>query len=158
MDLGLPQQEFAIRIERVAQSFIETVESTSESLLIQPRTHGDWSGKDVLAHCTFWAEYGAEIIRRTIHRTFVGADFDYDDEAAFDQKVVEREAGTDYRTLLLRFRQATSEAADLARAISPTEWDATPRYRILIAGTILEEVPEHEYQLRTLVVQGQARG
>jgi hypothetical protein len=158
MDLGLPQQEFAIRIERVAQSFIATVESLSESLIIQPETHGNWSGKDVLAHCTFWAEYGAEIIRRSIHRTFVAADFYYDDEVAFDQKAVNREAGTDYRTLLLRFRQAASETADLTRALSPGEWNSTPRYRILIAGTILEEVPEHEYQLRSLLTQGQARG
>jgi hypothetical protein len=137
---------------------IATVESTSEELLLRPETHGEWSGKDILAHCTFWAEYGAEILRRSIHRTFAVGAFDYEDEIAFDQNGVDREADTDFRTLLLRFRQATSAVADLARAISPEEWESTPRYRVLIAGTILEEVPEHEYQLRGLRDTGHASG
>jgi hypothetical protein len=158
MDLGLAQAEFAIRVERVAQSLIATVESTSEDLLLRPGSHGEWSGKDVLAHCTFWAEYGAEVLRRSIHRTFAVEAFDYEDEIAFDQDGVDREADTDYRTLLLRFRQATSEVADLTRALSPEEWASTTRYRIVIAGTILEEVPEHEYELRGLRDAGQASG
>jgi len=158
MDLELAQNEFAVRVERVAQSFVGTIEETPEQLLTQPGIHGNWSGKDILAHCTFWAEYCAEVLRRSIHRTFVAADFIYDDEAAFDQRAVDREAGTDFRTLLLRFRQATSEVADLTRALAPEEWDATPRYRKVIAGAILEEVPEHEYQVRSLGAEGQASG
>jgi hypothetical protein len=148
MDLDLSQAEFANGIEKVARSFIETVEHLSEDDLLIPQTHGEWTGKDVIAHCTHWAEYCAEVFLRSIHQTFSVEDFEYDDEEAFDQAAVDNESATGYQTLLLRFRQATSEVADLTRALSADIWNTHRRYRLLIAGCILEEVPEHEYQLR----------
>ncbi len=151
LDPGLSREDLAGMVEDATGTLASVVERTPEPVLLRPRTVGEWSLRDCLAHCVVWSEYCTEVLLRCVEGTFRPEDFEYGDEEEFNLTTVREQQHAGTEELLRRLRAAGAETAGSIRGLPEDEWRARDRYRVVVGVAIVEHLAEHEAQFRSLI-------
>jgi len=152
--------EFLSRVKVTYTTYEASFSDLSERQLVEPRTCGDWSGKDVLAHVSW---YEREMVGFLSRRVLVGSDLW---SLPLEERNAVIQAANRERPLAEVLAEASRvhrELMDLLAGLSDEDLLDPGRFAELppdwipwevIASNTYEHYPEHERDLKTIPAIG----
>jgi hypothetical protein len=143
---GAAWKQTAIRrMDRTRTATLSFLKRLPEEAIVRPRTQGDWSIKDILAHIAAWEEEGAKRLA-LIRRGRAERVHFYDDMSEadrFNTRVVAAAARLSPRAMLSRLERARRHLVQELRKLPPSAL-RDPSHRYPVVGWLPEFAWTHE--------------
>jgi hypothetical protein len=137
------KEELATRVEKESRNIFELFDSIADPE--RPRTVGDWSVRDLMAHVLSWHDECLWAFKSTLDGTYERRDFsDFDKVNA---ELLPRYDGQTARELRVRLETTAAEIADQIRKIPEDLWQSKRRLSAWVETTVVGHYAEHAEDL-----------